>query len=89
MLKGNDKASFPTPSFLAYPANGFDQALSLIDTGTGGGLDTQSVLEFETTVSTQGDAGIVFDFYGTDDYKFVAIDVLGARLVIGHYRIGK
>jgi len=74
--------------FVAYPANGYGQSLSLIETGTGGGLDIDSVLEFDTTVNTQGDAGIVYDYYGTDDYKFVAIDVVGARLVMGHYRIG-
>ena len=38
----------------------------------------------EATFSTDGVAGLLFDYYGPDDYKFVAIDVANDHVIVGH-----
>ena len=48
-------------------------------------LDPLSYLEVEAVLAANGFSGIVFDYYDTDDFKFVALDVAGSRLVIGHF----
>jgi Ca2+-binding RTX toxin-like protein len=47
-------------------------------------INVNNFLELTTRLSTTGTAGIVFDRYATGDYKFVALDVPGQRIVIGH-----
>jgi Ca2+-binding RTX toxin-like protein len=59
-------------------------AVSLVDLGLEGGLSANSLLELTATIGTQGRAGIVFDYYGPDNYKFVVLDVHSDLLVIGH-----
>ncbi|MHC4088881.1 MAG: hypothetical protein ACYSVY_01125, partial [Planctomycetota bacterium] len=67
------------------PAVGDDIALSLVNIGLTSGLETNSILEMEATLNTQGIGGIVFDYYGPEDFKFASIDVAANRLVIGHH----
>ena len=73
----------------ATPWAGEDRAVSLVDLGLESGLEAASVLEFKTTLSTETAAGVVFDCYGPDDFKFVAVDVANDRVVIGHHTARK
>ena len=50
----------------------------------GAHLQQDSYVEFTTQVKTAQMAGLVFDQYAVNDYKFVAIDVVGQRVVVGH-----
>jgi len=52
--------------------------------GTVTRLSTSAWVELTATLVTGGIAGIVFDSYGVEDYKFAGVDVAGQRLVIGH-----
>jgi hypothetical protein len=47
-----------------------------------------SVVQLEADVATDDLAGIVFDYYGTEDFKFAAIDAVNGRVVIGHRHDG-
>jgi Ca2+-binding RTX toxin-like protein len=47
-------------------------------------LLANSTLEMEADIKTPGIAGFVFDRYDALNYKFVALDVAGDRLIIGH-----
>lgn len=67
------------------PLNGDGRAVSLIDIGLGQGLEVRSVLELETTLNTASTGGLVFDYYGENDFKFAAIDAITDSLIIGHY----
>ncbi len=54
------------------------------DLGIGRGLTTDSYLELTTTAKTTTTAGIVFDQYAANDFKFVAIDIASQRVIVGH-----
>jgi hypothetical protein len=71
--------------YTALLAPGMDRAISIIDLGLEQGLQAASILEFETTLNTQVIGGIVFDYYGPDDFKFVAINADTNQVVIGHH----
>jgi subtilisin-like proprotein convertase family protein len=43
------------------------------------------LLRFEATLSTRDMAGLVFDQYGPDDFKFVALSATTNEVVIGHH----
>jgi hypothetical protein len=60
--------------------SGLDQ--SVIDLGAD--LQPGSYLDIEARLRTDAMGGVVFDRYADDDFKFVAIDVQGDRLVFGH-----
>ena len=47
-------------------------------------INVNNYLELTARVRTTGAAGLVFDLYSSTDYKFVALDVAGQRLLIGH-----
>lgn len=64
-----------------------NSAISLVDIGTA--LQVNSILEIETTVNTNDVAGIVFDYYDQDDFKFAYISAIDNALVIGHCKSGK
>ena len=67
------------------PVNG-DPAVSLIDlVGLDTGLQVASILEIKTTLNTSQTAGVVFDHYGADNFKFAAINAESNQLIIGHY----
>jgi len=61
-----------------------DTAVSLVDLGLGRGLELNAILELEATLNTEHTAGVVFDYYGPEDFKFAAIDAEADQLIIGH-----
>jgi hypothetical protein len=67
----------------ASPAGG-SPAMSLMDLGVEG-LNTNAVLDLSARVRTQARAGLIFDYYAGDDFKFVAIDAPSDRVILGHY----
>jgi len=60
-------------------------AVSLVDLRIDHGFDVSSILEFQTVFSTEKAGGVVFDYYGADNFKFAAIDADADRLTIGHF----
>ncbi|RWE08447.1 MAG: hypothetical protein EOS61_18265, partial [Mesorhizobium sp.] len=50
----------------------------------GASLAADSYLEVETKLSTATIGGIVFDSYAANDYKFVTLDVVNDKVVVGH-----
>jgi len=48
-------------------------------------LQTSSYLEILATVNTLGQAGVIFDQYALDDFKFAVLDAPADRVLIGHY----
>ncbi|MHB8050091.1 MAG: carboxypeptidase regulatory-like domain-containing protein [Coriobacteriia bacterium] len=51
-------------------------------------IDPASLLCLEADLSTTGAAGVVFDYYDADDYKFAWLDVTTGALVLGHMSHG-
>ena len=74
---GPSPAAGSAPPRRPSPAN-----IDLMDLGKR--INVNNYLELTARLSTTGVAGIVFDHYGATDYKFVALDVPGQRLLIGH-----
>jgi len=73
------------PADFAYdvsPAGGL--GFSLIDLGPDN-LNFNSYLELNVDVKTADMAGLIYDRYGDESFKFAAIDSAGQQLVIGHY----
>jgi hypothetical protein len=62
--------------------------VSLADLGVSG-FQTSSWIEVTATLRTAAMGGLVFDAYGLDRYKFVALDVPGQRVVFGHLDKGR
>jgi hypothetical protein len=62
-----------------------ETAISLVDLGLDHGFEVASILKIETTLNTENTAGLVFDYYGPQNFKFAAIDVVAGRAVIGHF----
>ena len=58
--------------------------LKLAQLGTVSRLAITSWVNVATTLKTSGLAGIVFDYYAANDYKFAVVDVTTQRLLIGH-----
>ena len=56
--------------------------LSIADLGTS--LRADSYLELEAKVRTTSIGGIVFDQYDSDQFKYVALDVVNDKILIGH-----
>ncbi|HEX4998781.1 MAG TPA: Calx-beta domain-containing protein [Terriglobia bacterium] len=56
--------------------------LDIVDLGSP--ILPTSYAEIQTTISTTGIGGVVFDEYATDDFKFVALDATNQKLLIGH-----
>ena len=63
-------------------------AISLLDLGPDH-LNHSSYLEMSAKLNTQDRAGFIFDRYGEDSFKYVAVDASSTaglgKLVIGHY----
>jgi len=55
---------------------------STVDLGTT--LEASSYLELQATLDTTGVGGLIFDRYGDDDFKFIALDVDNDRIIVGH-----
>ncbi|HEX9505611.1 MAG TPA: hypothetical protein VGA62_06350, partial [Acidimicrobiia bacterium] len=68
--------------YTGTPAAGATTATVGIDLGAH--LQPESYVEFTTQVKTAQMGGLVFDQYAANDYKFVAIDVVNQRVVVGH-----
>ena len=47
-------------------------------------INVNNYLELTARLRATGVAGIIFDHYSATEYKFVALDVPGQRLLIGH-----
>jgi hypothetical protein len=60
-------------------------AVSLVDLGLDRGLEVSSVLELEATLNTNSVAGVVFDYYAPERFKFAAIDATENKAMIGHF----
>jgi len=63
-------------------------AITLLDIGPDR-LQLASMLDLSAKVRTQTSAGFIFDQYSANDYKFVAIDQVADKVLIGHYLNGK
>ena len=59
-------------------------AVSLIDLGLEAGLQTSSYLELTAALEVSGQGGLVFDYYGPEHFKFVAIDAPSGQVLVGH-----
>jgi hypothetical protein len=62
-----------------------DRAVSLLDIGLPSGLAANSILEIGMTVNTDATTGIVFDYYGPDDFKYAGLSADSDALIIGHF----
>jgi hypothetical protein len=67
------------------PAGGV--ALDRADVGRN--LDHSAYVELTVRLRTTGRGGVFFDAYPTGDFKFVALDVPGQRVIVGHYTARK
>ena len=72
---------------LAVPADGEELALSDIALGLEHGLSYSSYVELRTVLNTDSLAGLVFDKYAADDFKFVALDVEDIELVDDGFKV--
>jgi len=61
-----------------------DKAFSLINLQIGRGIVPASFLDLTAKLNTQAMGGIIFDQYGTNDFKFAVIDAPGDRVMLGH-----
>jgi hypothetical protein len=71
--------------FLGAPAAGEDLATNLVDLGLPDGLQSNSILDLEVTLNTQKMGGVVFDQYGPQDFKFVALRADTDQVIVGHH----
>jgi Ca2+-binding RTX toxin-like protein len=70
-------------AYTGAPAAGMNRAISLADIGVT--LQAADWLEISGQVKTTRSAGFVFDRYADDDFKFVALDVVADRVLMGHH----
>jgi hypothetical protein len=70
--------------YSGMPAPGQSKVMSLANIGVNS-LPANSWLELSGNVNTTKSAGFVFDRYSGDDFKFVMIDVVADRILIGHH----
>jgi hypothetical protein len=59
-----------------------EAAVSLFDVGQN--LAFSAILELEAKVAPGGQGGLVFDYYGPSDFKFVRVDALRDVVEVGH-----
>ena len=59
-------------------------AISTLDLGLGRNLASSSYIGLDVTLSTTAVAGVAFDVYAANDFKFVVLDVPGQRVLVGH-----
>jgi subtilisin-like proprotein convertase family protein len=67
--------------YSGVPDSGAVFATSALDVKVGAAY----LLRLDATFSTQGTAGLVFDQYSTDDFKFAVLSVTTNEVMIGHY----
>ena len=71
-----------------YSATAAAGSTSITTLDLGPDLEASSYIELTATfkVTTAGAiGGVVFDYYAANDFKFVALDIAGQRVVIGHW----
>ncbi len=66
-------------------APGTGTGLSLVNLGLGHGLGTSSLLDLSSTLRADAVGGFVFDVYGRDEFKFVALDAQSDQILVGHH----
>ena len=71
----------PAGRYEATTDTGEDRAISVFDLS----VSPTSILQLETTLSTQTHGGLIFDQNGPDNFKFVAISAESDQVVIGHH----
>ncbi|MCP4378053.1 MAG: hypothetical protein GY794_18000, partial [bacterium] len=64
---------------------GDDRAISLIDLDLDRGLLVNTLLELTAVIQTTGEAGIIYDLYAADDFKYVSLDVANDEVIFGHH----
>jgi len=67
--------------YSGVPESGAVFATSALDVKVGAAY----LLRLDATFSTQGTAGLVFDQYSSDDFKFAVLSVTTNEVMIGHY----
>jgi hypothetical protein len=73
--------------FEGTATGGVAAALMAVTTGSPASaptFDELSYVELEATFRAVGTTGFMFDWYSPTDYKFVALDVAGQRIIVGH-----
>ncbi len=68
-------------------APGAGTGLSTVDLGQA--IRTSSLLDLSATLRTEGVGGFVFDMYGPEEFKFVALDADSDQILIGHHTARK
>ena len=71
--------------FAGSLGTGATSAYSLVSLPGVNNLQTSAYLDLSSSITTQGQAGIIFDQYSPQDFKFAAIDAVADQVVIGHY----
>jgi hypothetical protein len=69
--------------YAGTPLVGTDAAVQLLTLGVPS-LQALSMLELNTKLSTSAQGGFVFDYYSSQDYKFVLVDAVADKVLIGH-----
>ncbi len=59
-------------------------AMSVMDLGLNSN-QSMSLLELSVKLNVQAQGGYLFDYYGPNNFKFVAIDAPADKVIIGHY----
>ncbi|MDY0378541.1 MAG: Calx-beta domain-containing protein, partial [Desulfobacterales bacterium] len=77
LFQGNLTIADGVHSLTAAPG---DTAVDLVDMQ----IAPASVLALETIFNTANQGGFVFDYYGPEDFKFVAVSVETGKVLVGH-----
>lgn len=67
--------------YLATAADAIDPAINLI----GYPVTPGSMLSIQTTMKTFGQGGIVFDYFGPQEFKYATLSADGRQIIIGHH----
>ncbi|MEP6694842.1 MAG: hypothetical protein ABJB39_09370, partial [Chloroflexota bacterium] len=68
--------------YTGTPATGSTVATKGIDLGAQ--IQPESYVEYTAQVKTAATAGLVFDQYAANDYKYVVLDIAGQKVLLGH-----
>jgi hypothetical protein len=86
MFTGNSTGTWTAGGgrYTGTPATAGGFAVDLMNLAGVTQVATTSLLNLSATLQTSGRAGFVFDRYGPDDFKWVAIDVQTQQVLVGH-----
>jgi Ca2+-binding RTX toxin-like protein len=82
MFTGNQSGSWAVAAGKYTGSAASGSAISVLNPGVRVTPDAYG--ELETKISANGVAGLVFDYYGDNDFKFVTLDISTGLLTIGH-----